>query len=318
MLTHPAWLTTAIVVASLLGPVDAWAMLVDCPAVQVFPKSGTVVPTNFRVLLQFQPEGKRGSWMEPFLKGDPSGLLWLVDEDGRVDLRVHERKALQVLLVPTRELRPNSRYVLRTNSTELLQALDRDLDMMRQRYWPQLEQRETDHHWRTAAQEDIRPSVWLSVPATDGVYDSGGLCGRSIQAILRTRLLDEWGLPLVRVDFLEPAGRSGFLLELKRDGTSIGLGWEHCASGQVGPGKYRITLTAVDLAGNESRAPGTPLVVVVPGYDDPGTVRRRDDRSGSLVGRLLLALVLPFAAGYGLVSVSLTVRSRRSRLRAPS
>lgn len=223
-------------------PLSAWA---DCSSWgwSVFPAPGSTVPSNARFVVQAFDEA------QPVLASIVTRHPRLVTQDGAsfplkvLEINVGEFRLTQAVLQAKGALTEGTRYTLRFDQPEGPErfALSRD----------------ASPSW-TVGPADVEPPVWVTSPgAQAGRYVQYG-CGPVIEARVAVALAD--GDPVqFRARVSRPdGGVREFLLTPDRGDVVIGHGM--CSGAfRVSTGEWTLTLSAVDLAGNVTPAPGTPL-----------------------------------------------------------
>lgn len=177
----------------------------------------------------------------------------------------------QAVLVPERALQPNRTYKL---------VLSRDAtvpsthpDWFRAMLGPVA--------WTTGPASDKTPPRWSARPEPrKAVYQQFG-CGPDSYVSINVSFADAEPL-LIRAE-VRGAGKERprrYLLEPFRG--AIQIGREMCGGGfeLASDQRYLVTLTAIDLAGNEAPAPGGPIEIVGPSPDDD---LKRGERAGKMI-----------------------------------
>lgn len=219
-----------------LAPVAARA---DCAASgwHVFPPPGSTVPTNARFVVQgfasSQAAVKSLATRHPRLvadTGEQLPLKVLTVNEGGFELT-------QAVLAAKGALTPGVRYTLR---------FDDDTFSLR---------RGVSASWVVGAGADFEPPRWQAAPsAKPGERKEMG-CGPSVHARLELAVEDA-GPVLVRAVVKRDGEVKEFLLEREDDG-SLRVGHGMCSGAfQLGDGAWTLELSAVDLAGNSTPAPG--------------------------------------------------------------
>jgi hypothetical protein len=107
--------------------------------------------------------------------------------------------------------------------------------------------------WTTAAAADRRPPAWEGAPRWSGVPARGGYPGEaSVKAAVDAA--DAQGPVLIRLVLDDGREKNDFLLA--PDGGTIELGYDTCGGAfALEPDQeYRVSLSAIDAAGHETRA----------------------------------------------------------------
>jgi len=189
----------------------------------------------------------------------------LVAEKDEVPLRViavhrGEYGLSQAILQPERPLQPGQRYALRLTQPEGDSA-----PVLPTETWWESKSKYAPMAW-TATAADTKQPRWREVPRKEGESAKLLGCGPAIHAYVSASV-DEDG-PAVqvlaevkRVDGEEPVR---FRLPVSQERVALGHGM--CSGAfQLEEGvRYTVRLVAVDMAGNESVAPGDPLLIEGP------------------------------------------------------
>jgi len=200
------------------------------------PTTDNALPTNGRIVLD------RGGGL---LHGDFGDSLLQI-EDRHPELRSdHERVALKVVetydrrdgatvvLVAAHHLRPSTAYTL-----VFYQPLDNAPAAT----------------WTTASADDRSPPRWLAPPTAQPAEYHRTDCGVDSHVSVEVPIADA---PWIRVEW-RPHGERRWRRSLNAPKDEQIKVW-------LPPdGRYTLKLTAIDFAGNEVKAPGPPLEVVMP------------------------------------------------------
>jgi hypothetical protein len=150
----------------------------------------------------------------------------------------------------------------------------------------------------------------------EGADVSDGCPGHTY-AFVETLVMEETPFLLARARVVAADGRVSEFLQVT-DGR-LEFGWGSCALARLQPGKYQVTLSALDLAGNEVPAPGKPIAIEVPRWDStPAAARSSRSRPTDLrslavlsgdagwpeiLRNLALFGALPFGVGFAAVAM---------------
>jgi len=224
--------------------------------VEAFPPASTRLPVNGRIVVEGYGEAQ--SMVKAIATHHPE--LWA--EGDRVSLRVVETnvgdfRLTQAVLVPERPLLPKTRYTLRIYESDLPVSDDSEIKL-----------RDT-FAWTTGSGADHGTPHWQAPPQTGKrVYEELG-CGPEIYVEVSVSVADPSPFQ-VRAE-LRPVGggpASRYLLQPQHGVIEIGHGM--CSGPfELSDGRsYTVTLTAVDVGGNISPAPGPVLQIASPGPKD--------------------------------------------------
>ncbi|MGV3621117.1 MAG: hypothetical protein ACO1OB_09890 [Archangium sp.] len=200
---------------------------------EVWPVAGLTIPTNARVIIGAY--GVATAEIPKLASYGPS----LVSSGHRVALNVvqtnvGEMKLSQVVLTPAEPLKPGAHYKLAWKKTP-----------------PGFTQ---PANWDVAKAADTSAPGWKSAPVSlAGAYEELG-CGPAVNALVKVEPDDE--ATLVRARVVRPEGTVEYLLPWK-SGERLAIGHGMCG----GPFKltdevWKLELSVVDVAGNETAAPG--------------------------------------------------------------
>lgn len=188
----------------------------------------------------------------------------LSSDGDRVPLRVAETNVggfniTQVVLVPARPLLPKTKYTLRIHAPER-RASDEAEEQLRETFT-----------WTTGAGADRAAPRWQAPPkAGERVYRELG-CGPESYVNIQVSVAD--AQPVQVLAEVRPAGGGpGARYLLQPQEGAIQIGHNMCAGAfqLADKGRYEVTLTAFDAAGNASAAPGPALQIVAPSPEDGG------------------------------------------------
>lgn len=226
------------------GPAVAKCAMMTPPELEL--PEDTVVPTNVRLVVErfhHQSESLRGHLLK--------GPLELVPAAGAaVSLQIEstlagEMYVEQAVLKPAAALTAGATYQLKLQGAE-------------------------PKTLRVGATADHKAPVWDAAPKVgDSSYQMFG-CGPDSHVAIKVPVRDDGPVVLVRAA-VRPLGKAAagartvsYLLRIAKG--EISLGHSMCSGPFVlrPHAHYEVTLTAVDLAGNETPAPGGPLSIVGP------------------------------------------------------
>jgi hypothetical protein len=203
---------------------------------RVSPTADAALPTNGRIVLDRGGGLLRGEFGDSLLEVEEHHPELRSDRE-RVALRVVEkydrRDGATVVLTAAHQLRSSTSYTL---------AFDPPLDD-----GPQAT-------WTTSSSDDRTPPRWLARPTAEApVYRRGG-CGVDSHVAVNVATADAaW----IRVEWRQHGER--------RWRPSLNAPTDGQIRVWLPPDeRYTLRLTAIDFAGNEVRAPGRPLEVVMP------------------------------------------------------
>lgn len=220
------------------------------------PSVLTRLPVNGRIVLT------RSSLPGVDFAATEPGLLELRSETDQVRLRVVEKNVgvsqVQFVLAPIRRLLPATRYALWRKADD---GGDSPV-----RGW------NGDFAWMTASAPDRSAPRWRGQPKPGGGYYARLGCGPAtavkVNVAVDDGIVDPDATPAVQVRAeLQPVdgGRSlRYLITPVNGVVEIGHGMCGGAFPLQPNRRYRVTLTAVDAAGNETPAPGGPFEVTGP------------------------------------------------------
>jgi hypothetical protein len=223
----------------LFTPLAARAMCATS-AWDVFPASGTKVPKNSRFIV----EGYGSA--QPAVLSLATRKPRLVPATGAevplkvVEINVGEKSITQAVLEPTTSLIEGTRYRLKIETDS-----KREESVLA--FW-------------TVGPADVEPPRWTKAPeAQPGEITRFG-CGPAIEAHVSAAIEDASEL-FVRAKVTRPDGSSRqYLLPAPQNG-QLAIGHGMCSGAfEIGAEKeWSLELTAVDAAGNATRALGPPL-----------------------------------------------------------
>jgi len=245
----------AVVTAAVLAPRVSTAKCMY-RRMQAFPRAGVHLPLNGRIVVEGY--GADEDLVKDIAVHHPE--LWSAGD--RVPLRAAAMNVggfniTQVVLVPERQLLPKTKYTLRIYAPERPASDDSE------------EKTRETFTWTTGASTDRAAPRWQAPPrAADRVYRELG-CGPEAYVTVHVPVAD--AQPVQVLAEVRPAGggpTARYLLQPQEG--AIQIGHDMCS----GPfqladkGRYDVTLTAFDAAGNASPAPGPTLQIVAPSPKD--------------------------------------------------
>jgi hypothetical protein len=245
----------------LVGVLLPRLVFADCAAaeLEVWPPLDQLLPANGQVVL----EGY-GGFQEPVARIAERSPRLVADGD-EVPLRVlavhrGEKRLTQAVLRPERSLKPGKRYTLLF--TQLMKVSETDLPT---RVWWKDDY--APMTW-TATAEDVTPPRWRKAPSRlDAKAEMLG-CGPSIHVDVAAAVEDEGSQVQVLAE-VRPVGKRQSKVvrfRLTPSGEQVAIGHGMCSGGfQLQEGAdYTVRLVAVDAAGNETPAPGDPVLIQGP------------------------------------------------------
>jgi hypothetical protein len=200
------------------------------------PTTNDALPTNGRIVLDRGGGLLRGEFGDSLLQIEDRHPV-LRSEHERVALRVVEtydrRDGTTVVLTATHHLRPSTAYTL---------VFD-----------PPVEDA-APATWTTASSDDRNPPRWFARPTAEAPVYRRTDCGVDSHVAVNVPTADA---PWIRVEWRQHGERRWRAsLNAPTDGQiRVWLPLNE---------RYTLKLTAIDFAGNEVRAPGPPLDVVMP------------------------------------------------------
>jgi hypothetical protein len=223
-------------------PLSAWA---DCASWswKVFPAPGTTVPTNARFVLQAYGTA------QPVVASIATRHPRLVTQDGSqfplkvLEVNVGEFQLTQAVLQPKGALTEGTRYTLRFDQPEGPERFSLP--------------RDESASW-IVGPADFEAPVWATSPsAQPGKIVQYG-CGPLVEARVAVALTSAEPVQFRARVSRPDGGVREFLLAPEKGDIAIGHGM--CSGAfEPGEGAWSLELTAVDLAGNATRAPGPAL-----------------------------------------------------------
>lgn len=232
-----------------IGALDLGTAAADCasssPPHPLAPAA--VLPTNASIVVErFNVSGG----LRPALE---KGSLSLAGPGGPVPLRLTTAYAggmfmEQAVLVPAKALQANGQYQLQLPGAPKPFSL------------------------QVGAQADTTPPVWRTAPQVrESSYTRMG-CGPSIGVAIEVPVSDEsqqvFVLAQVRPLDAPKEEPARYLLTPQKGKISLGHGMCSGAFKLKPKARYEVKLVAVDLAGNETPAPGAPLNILGPSPTD--------------------------------------------------
>jgi hypothetical protein len=237
---------------SVLLPQVVLALCME-ESLTVWPPPGQPLPVNGQLVL----EGY-GRTQEPVARiAEHSPRL--VTEGDEVPLRIiaihrGEKRLTQAVLQPERPLQPDRRYALR-----LKQPVASDVPELPARVW------RNDLEWMIS-RPDVTPPRWREVPRTTGQELEEFGCGPAIHVAVSALVEDDGPRVQVLAEVRRAEGGTPVRFRLTPKGEKVEIGHDMCSGGfelQAGV-QYTVRLVAVDMAGNESVAPGGEVLVEGP------------------------------------------------------
>jgi hypothetical protein len=222
-----------------------------------WPSVETALPTNGRIVLMGDRQGSR------LLREVTAVALRLVAEEDVVPVRVVWRsqgeRYAQALLVPERRLQPGQVYTLQRGLT----GRDGDYQPLRLvTFRPRGMPEETAARWRVGATADHEAPRWREPPAVDAPVCGTARHGDGCSFDVRVAVEDGQGDVRVRVDIpRKNASPLRFYLPIRQGRLGWVLGADVSMYRPHTLGRHRLTMTAVDLAGNTAPDGGTEVVV---------------------------------------------------------
>ncbi len=237
---------------SVLLPQAVLAMCME-EALTVWPPPGQLLPVNGQLVL----EGY-GRTQEPVARIAVYSPR-LVAEGDEVPLRViaihrGEKRLTQAVLQPERPLQPDRRYALR-----LKQPVAPDAPELPARVW------RNDMQWMIS-RPDVTPPRWREVPRIAGQEVEEFGCGPSIHVAVSAFVEDDGPRVQVLAEVRRAEGGTPVRFRLTPKAGKVEVGHDMCSGGFVLEAgvRYTVRLVAVDMAGNESVAPGGEVLIEGP------------------------------------------------------
>lgn len=245
----------AVVTAAVLAPRVSTAKCMY-RRMQAFPRAGVHLPLNGRIVVEGY--GADEDLVKDIAVHHPE--LWSAGD--RVPLRVATMNVgglsiTQAVLVPERPLLPTTKYTLRIYAPER-PASDESEEKLRDTF-----------AWTTGAGADRAAPRWQAPPkVADRVYRELG-CGPESYVNVQVSVAD--AQPVQVLAEVRPAGggpSARYFLQPQEGAIQIGHDMCSGAFQLADKGRYDVTLTAFDAAGNAAPAPGPALQIVGPGPKD--------------------------------------------------
>jgi hypothetical protein len=234
----------------LLAVIMPRLVLASCEtaALAVWPSPDQPLPANGQLVLEAY-----GDFQEPAARiAERSPRL--VAEKHEVPLRViaihrGEMRVTQVVLKPERPLQPGKRYTLR-----LAKPANPKATLL-----PEM------GSW-TIAPADVTPPRWGEAPRVTGERVKQFGCGPAVHVDVSTALEDEGAQVQVLAEVTRTRSGETVRFRLSPSEQHVELGHHMCAGGfDLKEGvRYSVRLVALDMAGNESAAPGSALLIQGP------------------------------------------------------
>lgn len=247
---------------SLLAVLLPRLVLADCYdwSVSVWPPLGRPLPANGQLVIEgygeLQEQVSRITERSPRLVAD--------EEEDEVPLELiavyrGEKRLTQVVLKPERPLKPGMRYTLRFKrpgrteipvlKPEILSKGDESLAMA----------------W-TVAPADLTPPRWYEAPRATGQKFVQFGCGPASNVNVSAAVEDERSQVQVLAEVRRAEGGEPVRFRLTPSNRQVQIGHSMCSGGfrLQEDVRYSVRLVAVDMAGNESPAPGGELLIQGP------------------------------------------------------
>lgn len=261
------WL--AVVLAWTAGAVPARALGADCACsigtFELWPASGTRLPTNPRLVLQasggWEREAKllldrhpRLVWKEDVVPLSAQVLQQIDKGNGFLGPIVPLN--FLAVLTPAHPLKPSGRYHL-------------ELDPWRSDKVPEEGIGRKMHEWPIGPGRDVDAPRWKAAPRLESASSAkDDDCGERTELVLNAEVEDDGEAvrPLAWIS-LQGAPLFSALVLLPREGTRSRLTHAPC-QGPLFPlepsARFRVQWIAVDAAGNAASAPGGVMRVAIP------------------------------------------------------
>lgn len=249
----------------LFGVSESRAECVDW-LVKIWPTNGKM-PQNGVLVLSGLGQAKKHvcniSSLDPVFESDKGQIVQMVVVaskcSGAVDLG-------QVMLRPKKKLKSNTRYHLRTKKNETVPEYILD---------------ELSSTWRTTEKSDVRPPKWSARPYHVGNEYVASVHGTLKLARFWLPVEDDVGqvLALVELRELSEDGKPSDAQSQKKwiipENGQISVGRRRCfGEFEFSRGRYRLRVTTMDAAGNQSPAPGGWIEFRAPDVGDPEPKRK--------------------------------------------
>lgn len=244
---------------SLLAVLLPRLALADCSdwGVSVWPPLGRPLPANGQLVIEgygeFQEQVSRIAERSPRLVAD--------EDEVPLDLIAvyrGEKRLTQAVLQPERPLKPGMRYTLR-----LKKPVDTKVPVLR----PEIESKgESLAMAWTVAPADLTPPRWHEAPRTTGQKVVHFGCGPAIHVNVSAAVEDESSQVQVLAEVTRAEGGVPVRFRLTPSEQQVHIGHGMCSGGfeLQEDVRYSVRLVAVDMAGNESAAPGGELLIQGP------------------------------------------------------
>lgn len=226
-------------------------------SLSVWPPPGQPLPANGQIVL----EGY-GRLQEPVIQIAQSAPRLVAGKDD-VPLRViavyrGEKSLTQAILQPERPLQPGQRYTLR-----LTKRKSADAPALPAKVW--LKDKYTPMAW-TVTSADTTPPRWREEPRKVGEHSAVLGCGPEAFVNVSARVDDEGSQVQVLAEVRKAAGGEPVRFRLTPTNEQVAVGHGMCSGAFLLENgiRYTVRLIAVDMAGNESPAPGDALAIEGP------------------------------------------------------
>ncbi|WP_224367564.1 hypothetical protein [Hyalangium versicolor] len=223
----------------------------------VWPPPGQSLPANGQVVL----EGF-GAFVEPVTRIDERSPRLVAGKD-EVPLRVvavhrGEFNLSQAILQPERPLRPGERYTL-----HLTQPKDSQEPVLPTTQ--RLNGTSVPMAWTVTA-ADVKPPRWREVPRI--MEESAEMlgCGPAVHVSVSASVDEDGSKVQVLAEVRRAEGGEPVRFRLTPNDEQVAVGHGMCSGAfQLEEGmRYTVRLVAVDMAGNETAAPGDPVLITGP------------------------------------------------------
>jgi hypothetical protein len=257
----------------------------QCPVVTVLPHpQGEAIPTNGLFFIQENFSNTR-------IRSVKEADVWLEGGGERIPLQIWTTSTAfdgQITLKPKRKLKPSTTYVI-----------DSEHPLLASRLGPQV------GRWTTASGRDDAPPRWVGSPKIVGCNTEDAICPVSEQTMISIPAEDDSGVFLVVIEMWRPDEPYAWFHVPVVNG-QIAIGWGECFTHWIDEGKnYRLTFSALDRAGNMTKAPESLTFNRTIVFNVP------EGRRLTIAGKLAVFVAAPFALGFTIVFVWMNLRRRR-------
>jgi hypothetical protein len=244
---------------SLLAVLLPRLVLADCFdwSVSVWPPLDRPLPANGQLVIEgygeLQEQVSRIAERSPRLVAD--------EDEVPLDLIAvyrGEKRLTQTVLQPERPLKPGMRYTLR-----LKKPVNTKVPVLR----PEISSKgESLAMAWTVAPADLTPPRWHEAPRTTGQKVVYFGCGPAIHVNVSAAVEDESSQVQVLAEVTRAEGGVPVRFRLTPSEQQVQIGHGMCSGGfkLQEDVRYSVRLVAVDMAGNESAAPGDALLIQGP------------------------------------------------------